>query len=301
MAPAVDHIGSKQQLIDYLSEKFGQGDKKRAFNFIAWQRYQQDMLLANLQKTGNIGLIVASGNILDGEQPEGAIGGETLARIIRKARENTAFKALVIRIDSGGGSAFASELIRQEIAITREAGIPVFISMGSIAASGGYWLATAGTEVWATPSTLTGSIGVFSIVPTFEQTLTKVGVTSDGIDTHTLAGIFHLDRPMSEQAQTVFQMAVDGIYHKFLSILAYAVHNSPCVPKGLFLLISFTYLPVRKYSVSYRMCERHCNPEFMKQVFPRFLSPTTPLREYSLLASSDSYSSDNALLGQRPS
>lgn len=218
----VDHIGSKQQLIDYLSEKFGQGDKKRAFNFIAWQRYQQDMLLANLQKTSNIGLIVASGNILDGEQPEGAIGGETLARIIRKARENTAFKALVIRIDSGGGSAFASELIRQEIAITREAGIPVFISMGSIAASGGYWLATAGTEVWATPSTLTGSIGVFSIVPTFEQTLTKVGVTSDGIDTHTLAGIFHLDRPMSEQAQTVFQMAVDGIYHKFLSITAEA-------------------------------------------------------------------------------
>lgn len=218
----VDRIGSKQQLIDHLREKFGEGDSQRPFNFIAEQRYQQDMLLANIQKTGNIGLIVASGNILDGEQPEGAIGGETLARLIRKARDNDAFKAIVIRVDSGGGSAFASELIRQEIALTTEHGKPVFISMGSIAASGGYWLATAGTEIWATPSTLTGSIGVFSIVPTFEQTLTKVGVTSDGVDTHTLAGIFHLDRAMSEQAQSVFQMAVDGIYHKFLSITAKA-------------------------------------------------------------------------------
>lgn len=218
----VDHIGSKQQLIDFLAEKFGKGDKKRPFNFIATAQYQQEMLLDQLQHTGNIGLIVASGNIIDGEQPEGAIGGETLSHLIRQARENNDLKALVIRVDSGGGSAFASELIRQEIEITRKMGKPVFISMGSIAASGGYWLSTAGTEIWATPSTLTGSIGVFSIIPTFENTLGKVGVTSDGTQTHPLAGIFHLDRPMTEQAKTVFQMAVNGIYHKFLSITAEA-------------------------------------------------------------------------------
>jgi protease-4 len=223
----VDEIGSKQMLIEFLIEKFGRNEEDgNMFNFIDEHDYGQELALSNFQKTGNIGLIVATGTIHDGDQPEGAIGGDSLSRLIRKARYDDALKALVIRVDSGGGSAFASELIRQEIAETQQAGKPVFISMGSIAASGGYWLATGANEIWATPTTLTGSIGVFSIVPTFEKTLEKVGVTSDGIATSELAGIFQLDRPMSEQSKAVMQLGVDSVYGKFLKITASARNSS---------------------------------------------------------------------------
>ena len=223
----VDEIGSKQALINYLIEQFGQSkDDSNMFNYINPLSYQHEIALEKFQQQGNIGLIVAAGNIMDGEQPEGSIGGDTLSQLIRKARNNKNLQALVLRVDSGGGSAFASELIRQEITETRAAGKPVFISMGSMAASGGYWLSAGADQIWATPTTLTGSIGVFSIVPTFESTIDKIGVTSDGVATSELAGLFHLDRPMSEQAKTVFQMGVESVYSKFLGIVADARNSS---------------------------------------------------------------------------
>ncbi len=220
----VDKIGSKQNLIDDFKARFGASkDPKKPFNFIDASSYQQELAIAKLQQPkGNIGLIVAAGNISDGEQPEGSIGGDSLSYLIRKARNDQDLKALVIRVDSGGGSAFASELIRQEIAETRNSGKPVYISMGSMTASGGYWLATGADQIWATPTTLTGSIGVFSIVPTVENTLTKVGITSDGLATSELAGIYQLDRPMSATAEQIFQLSVESIYQKFLQLCATA-------------------------------------------------------------------------------
>ncbi|HEY7773783.1 MAG TPA: signal peptide peptidase SppA [Marinagarivorans sp.] len=219
----VDRVGSKQALLDYLIAQFGpSADDDAMFNYINPASYQRELAVAQFNQQGNIGLIVAAGSIMDGEQPEGSIGGDSLSYLIRGARNDDNLKALVIRVDSGGGSAFASELIRQEITETRAAGKPVFISMGSVAASGGYWMSTGADQIWATPTTLTGSIGVFSIVPTFESTLDKIGVTSDGIATSELAGLFQLERPMTEQAKTVFQMGVESVYSKFLTVTAEA-------------------------------------------------------------------------------
>lgn len=223
----VDKIGSKQSLLDDLKDQFGAHKKHdNVFHHISYHSYQQELALKALQEKGNIGLIVAAGTIMDGEQPSGTIGGETLSKIIRKARNNNHLKALVIRVDSGGGSAFASELIRQEIEQTRQAGKPVVVSMGSMAASGGYWIATAADQIFATPTTLTGSIGVFSIIPTFEKTLNKIGVTSDGIATSELAGLFQLGKPMTPQAKQVFQLGVESVYHKFLTITAKARNST---------------------------------------------------------------------------
>ncbi len=217
----VDSIGSKQTLIHTLGRQFGYAkDNTQMFHYISQFDYQQELAIKGLQAKGNIGLIVAAGNIMDGDQPAGTIGGDSLSHLIRKARDNSAIKALMIRVDSGGGSAFASEVIRQEIEATRDSGKPVFISMGSVAASGGYWLATAADQIWATQSTITGSIGVFSIIPTFEQTLDKIGVNNDGFATSDVAGLFRLERKMTPQSQAVFQTSVDSIYRKFLKLSA---------------------------------------------------------------------------------
>ncbi len=173
-----------------------------------------------------VGVIVASGNILDGDQPEGSIGGDTLAALLQTAREDRQLKALVIRVDSPGGSAFASEVIRNELEETRKV-MPVLISMGSLAASGGYWIAAGADEIWAMPTTLTGSIGVFGIVPTFEDSLASLGIHSDGVGSTRLADINHFDRPLSEEAGAIIQLSVDNIYSRFLNLVAEGRHTTP--------------------------------------------------------------------------
>ncbi len=167
-----------------------------------------------------VGVVIATGMILDGEQPEGSIGGDTLSELLRTARKDQDLRALVVRIDSPGGSAFASDLIRQEILQTREAGIPVVVSMGSVAASGGYWIAADADKIWATDTTLTGSIGVFGMVPTFENTLQSIGIHSDGVGTTELADLYRLDRPLSPKAQRAIQLSVEHIYREFLRLVA---------------------------------------------------------------------------------
>jgi len=164
-----------------------------------------------------IGLIVASGAILDGEQPSGAIGGDSFSKLVNMARRDTHIKAVVLRIDSPGGSAVASETIRQAIERLKQAGKPVVVSMGSIAASGGYWMASVADEIWAYPTTLTGSIGVFGLFPSLDQGLNELGIHTDGLGTTQIAGGMRTDRPLNPELSSVIQMSVNHVYSDFIN------------------------------------------------------------------------------------
>lgn len=224
----IDRIATHNQQNDYLIRRVGKDPRDNVYQAIDFQDYLRFIPPKNpLPNTDTIGLIVAKGVILDGQQPEGTIGGDTLSELIREAREERDLKALVLRIDSGGGSAFASELIREQLELTRQQGIPVLVSMGSVAASGGYWIAMGADEIWATPTTITGSIGVFSAFPTLENSLDKLGISTDGVGTTELADALRLDRPLSPQAADVLQQSVDSIYQRFLSIVAENRHTTP--------------------------------------------------------------------------
>ncbi len=223
----VDELKSPQAVQQQLIEELGKSNTGNYYNGIDVSNYLADVRRTQIPATDKIGLLVASGNILDGQQPDGSIGSHTLVDMLQAVREEKRIKALVIRIDSGGGSSFASEVIRQEIQATRDAGIPVFISMGSLAASGGYWIAAAGDQIWATPTTLTGSIGVFGAFPTLEKSLANIGITTDGVGTTTLAGAARPDRALSPQASDIIQLTVDHIYERFINLVAVARNAEP--------------------------------------------------------------------------
>jgi protease-4 len=164
-----------------------------------------------------VGVIVASGDILDGSQGPGAIGGETTADLIRSAREDEDVRAIVLRVDSPGGSMFASEQIYREVRAAQADGKPVIVSMGDLAASGGYYIAASADEIWAHPSTITGSIGIYAAIPTFQNTLRKVGVSVDGVGTTPLSGQMRIDRPLGEDAKVLFQSFIEHGYEQFLT------------------------------------------------------------------------------------
>lgn len=226
----VDKLASRRVAVSELQERIGAADDERDYKSIDALDYLRNQKLTQIpnpgEQTPKIGLISASGAIVDGEAPAGQIGSETLGELIDDAREKEV-DALVLRIDSGGGSAFASEAIRQELLATREADIPVVISMGSVAASGGYWIATGGDRIWASPSTITGSIGVFGAFPTFEDSLEHIGVYNDGVGTSELAGSMRLDRPLPEAAANLLQQSVEHTYARFLRIVAEARGSTP--------------------------------------------------------------------------
>ncbi|MGL5393507.1 MAG: signal peptide peptidase SppA, partial [Shewanella sp.] len=157
--------------------------------------------------------------ILNGKQPAGQIGGESTAELLRKARFNKHIKALVLRVDSPGGSAFASEQIRQEILALKAAGKPVVVSMGSLAASGGYWISASADHIFATPTTLTGSIGIFGMITTFEDSLASLGVHTDGVATSDWAGL-SVTRTLSPQVEAVIQRHIERGYVDFISLVA---------------------------------------------------------------------------------
>ncbi|MDY6956491.1 MAG: signal peptide peptidase SppA [Pseudomonadota bacterium] len=163
-----------------------------------------------------VGILVASGAIVEGDAALGAVSGDAFADQIRQARLDDAVKAVVVRIDSPGGSAFASEVIRRELDLTRQSGKPVVVSMGSVAASGGYWIATAADRILASPATLTGSIGVFGILPTYQDTLAKLGVHVDGVGTTALAGALRADRKLNPAVGQAIQAMVERTYQDFL-------------------------------------------------------------------------------------
>lgn len=170
--------------------------------------------------TNTIGIIVAEGLILDGKQPVGTIGGDTLAAMIRQARLNPLVKAVVLRVNSGGGSAFASEIIRQELLELKKSNKPLVVSMGSTAASGGYWIAANADEIWASTATITGSIGIFAAIPTFENTLANLGIHSDGLGTTQLASGLNLSRPLAPPLKEAVQMTLEHGYQQFLLLVA---------------------------------------------------------------------------------
>lgn len=186
---------------------------------IEYKRYLSATAPMLESQQSQIGVIVAQGTIDIGEQPRGTIGAQSLNELIRAARESDEIKAVVLRVDSPGGSAFASELIRQELVELQRSGKPLIVSMGGTAASGGYWIATAADEIWASPATVTGSIGVFSIVPTFESSLEKVGVYTDGVGTTPLSRSDVLS-PLSDAMSAVLQSSVENQYRKFLRLVA---------------------------------------------------------------------------------
>lgn len=167
-----------------------------------------------------VGLIVARGEILPGDQPPGTIGDESMRALIREARDDENVRALVLRIDSGGGSAAASEAIVRELDLVREAGKPVIVSMGGVAASGGYMIALPADEIWAHPTTVTGSIGVIGMFPNFGRLLGRLGVSLDGVGTHRYSGDFRPDREFSPEVMAIVQAIVDGAYERFLGQVA---------------------------------------------------------------------------------
>jgi protease IV len=174
-----------------------------------------------------VGVIVASGEILDGDQPPGTVGGESTAHLVREARLDKDVKALVLRVDSPGGSVMASEEIYRELLALRAAGKPLVVSMSGYAASGGYYISAPADEIWASPATLTGSIGIFAIIPTIDKTLGKIGVSVDGVGTTPLSGQLRIDRPLGEEARALLQSQIDRGYDEFVAHVAAGRKKTP--------------------------------------------------------------------------
>jgi protease-4 len=167
-----------------------------------------------------VAVLVAAGTILDGEQPPGTVGGDSTAALIRAANRDESIKALVLRVDSPGGSAFASEVIRSELEAFQQSGRPLVVSMGSVAASGGYWISMTADEIWASPTTLTGSIGVGATLPTVPRLLDALGIHVDGIGTTALAGQIDLTRELGPDVQQLLGQAIDYSYTDFITKVA---------------------------------------------------------------------------------
>lgn len=216
----VDQLVPYTEMVQQVAQWAGASQDEPGFKHTRLRDYLRS-LPPRFAENGQpkIGLIVASGTILNGEQPAGSIGGESLARLIRQATKDKAIKALVLRIDSPGGSAFAAEQIRTELLALKQAGKPLVVSMGSTAASGGYWMAANADKIFAEPSTLTGSIGVFGMFATFDQALAKLGVHSDGLGTTDQSGLSPL-RPLPEHIQQLVQMNVENTYQRFIGLVA---------------------------------------------------------------------------------
>jgi protease-4 len=174
----------------------------------------------------HVAVVVAEGEIVDGDAGPGRVGGDSTARLIRQAREDDHVKALVLRINSPGGSAFASEIVRRELELTRKAGKPVIVSMGDVAASGGYWISMSSDQVIADPATITGSIGVFAMLPTADKLLDKLSVHTGGYATTWLAGGFDPRRPLDPRLAATIQAGVDNTYQQFTTLAAAARKSS---------------------------------------------------------------------------
>jgi protease-4 len=181
---------------------------------------QMHLLGGDRPQTENVAVIVAAGDILDGSQPPGTIGGDSTAALLRRALTDDSVKAVVLRVDSPGGSVFASEVIAQEVEALQEAGKPVVASLGSVAASGGYWISVVADRVIASPATVTGSIGIFGMVPTFQRSLELVGVATDGVGTTPWSGELRPDREMGDHTKQLFQMVIEDGYDDFISGVA---------------------------------------------------------------------------------
>jgi len=222
-AKLVTGVKSRLETEQRLIELVGRDDTSGSFKSVSasdYVRYARAEKKARAAGKPRVGVIVAAGNILDGDQPPGTVGGESTARLIREARLDKDVKAVVLRVDSPGGSVLASEQIYRELLALHAAGKPLVVSMSGYAASGGYYIAAPADEIWASPATLTGSIGIFAIVPTVDKTLGKVGVSVDGVGTTPLSGQLRIDRPLGEEVRAFLQSQISRGYDEFVARVA---------------------------------------------------------------------------------
>ena len=222
----VDRFSTRDEWRARLIEATGKSAEGNEARTIEFDHYLAVVGQGDEGGSDNIAVIVAQGTIVDGMEPTGVVAGDTFARLIREARENASVKAVVLRIDSPGGSAWASELIRRELELTRQAGKPVIASMSSVAASGGYWIAAGADEIWAAPATVTGSIGIFGLFPEFAEPLRRLGIGVDGVATAPLAGALDPRRPLDEDAAAAMQLSIEHGYRRFLDVVAKARNMS---------------------------------------------------------------------------
>ncbi len=221
----VDGLKTREQVEDLLIER-GVADENAigGYRQVDLDTYLQhlDGALPQADTRPQVAVVVAEGEIAGGDQPMGKIGGESTAALLRQARDDENVKALVLRVNSPGGEVFASEQIRREVTALKEAGIPVVVSMGDVAASGGYWISMNADRIYADPSTITGSIGIFGLFPTADRALDKIGVHTDGVGTTRYAGAFDITRPLDPGVATLVQAVIEKGYRDFTGKVAKA-------------------------------------------------------------------------------
>ena len=219
----VDELASRTAIENQLVKTFGWDKQANDFNAISIYDYQSK---PDANQGGKIAVVFANGAIMDGPQTPGNVGGDTTAAELRQARLDPAVKAVVFRVNSPGGSVSASEVIRSELAAVRAAGKPVVVSMGGMAASGGYWVSTPADYIIASPSTLTGSIGIFGIINTYEKTLDTLGVHTDGVATSPLADIA-VTKALPQEFSQMMQLNIENGYKNFLDLVAKSRKMTP--------------------------------------------------------------------------
>ncbi|EDH1261935.1 signal peptide peptidase SppA [Salmonella enterica subsp. enterica serovar Stanley] len=219
----VDALASSADVEKALTKQFGWSKTENNYRAISYYDYS---LKTPADNGGTIAVIFANGAIMDGEETPGNVGGDTTASQIRDARLDPKVKAIVLRVNSPGGSVNASEVIRAELAAARAADKPVVVSMGGMAASGGYWISTPANYIVASPSTLTGSIGIFGVINTVENSLSSIGVHSDGVSTSPLADI-SMTKALSPEVQQMMQLSIEYGYKRFITLVADARKRTP--------------------------------------------------------------------------
>ena len=229
----VDELKTPDEIRDMLLKKGAAAEKEGSdlvdYRKISMDAYLEanDLLSPEDTSKDAVGVIVAEGGISDGDRPQGEIGGDSTAKLIRMARDDKKIKAIVLRVNSPGGSGFASEVIRRELEVTRAAGKPVFISMGDLAASGGYWVSMTSDAIYASPSTITGSIGIFGLFPSAYEGFDRIGIHSDGTTTTWLAGALDPLRPLDPKVAETMQTLINHGYQSFITKVATSRKKTP--------------------------------------------------------------------------
>ena len=216
----VDRLLTADEGRAYLIELAGEDEKSNEYKRISYGQYLTVARNPELSEDNKIAVITAVGTIIDGKARAGGIGSSSLTKLIRRVKKDEQARAIVLRVDSGGGSKTASEIIRRELENLQDSGIPVVVSMGSVAASGGYWISATADEIWASPTTITGSIGIFGLIPTFEKTLARYGIHSDGVGTTPVTGGASIDRGVSPVYGEIIQLVIDAGYQQFLAVVS---------------------------------------------------------------------------------
>lgn len=228
-ARLVDRLGDRTSFARRVAEIVGDSKDKQIgrWSEVKLADYAAATAPSGIASGPAVGVVYVTGAIVDGEAPAGTAGGDTIAALVEDALTNKDIKALVVRVDSPGGSVLASERIRGAVVRARAAGLPVVASMGSVAASGGYWVSTAAGTIFAEPATITGSIGVFGIIPTFKATLDKIGVSADGVSTTPYSGQPDPLRGLTPEVRQILQLTVENSYNRFLALVARARNMTP--------------------------------------------------------------------------